>query len=126
VIVIDEYASTVRIHEHNADAERILHLVQRIVREARPYGVHLVLATQRIDLETMSRSTRDHLDNTLLVLRPGAPVSETTVDMVFHGVVDREAARAAVQTLTPTNSYGHTVMGSRVGGVQDFRFTYRD
>ncbi|KRF03234.1 hypothetical protein ASH00_15730 [Arthrobacter sp. Soil782] len=138
VIAVDEYGTTVTLHptlprgvdtskghyrassEHNAAAERISFLVQRILLEAKSTGVHLVLITMR---NSVPGIMQDHLHNRILVLRPGGYVGGPMIAATFRAVDRMDAGRLA-ETLSPLPEPGAGILASETGGVQSFRFPY--
>lgn len=138
-IFIDEWASTVvedtlprgvdreedwyrEAAERNADAGRVKYLVKKIFREARPYGAHVVIATQRPDLVTLGGDVREHLGNVIMMLRPDHNVRDSTIAMSFG--MEHEAVSVAIQaTADSEKSHGDGVLASS-GGVQRFHVPY--
>lgn len=142
VVLIDEYASIVHprpvpkgidpdddcyreVQEHNAEAERMLSSVRSIVHTARSCGIHLVLITQRPDVNVVPPSVREHLDNVIMMLRPGFLPSETAVAVAFRPE-HREAAMAAIHEEEGKAAYGDAVIASTTAGVQRLNVPYND
>lgn len=142
IVLIDEYASIVHsrhvpkgidpdhdsyreIQKHNADAERILSNVRKIVLTSRSCGIHLVISTLRADLNVVCPSVREHLDNVIMTLRPGFLPSETSVAVAFRPE-HREAAMAAVHEEEGKAAYGDAVVASTTAGVQRLNVPYNE
>jgi energy-coupling factor transporter ATP-binding protein EcfA2 len=118
----DEYALEVR--QHNAEAERAAFLVKKIVHRARFAGVHLVIATQRMDYATMTSEVRSCFGNVIQMLRPDHAPSDTALSMAFHGMADLADIRSAIRLLGTTETRGAAVMVSENGGIRTLRVAY--
>lgn len=97
--------------------------MRRIVRTARYCGIHLVLITQRPDVNVVPPSVREHLDNAIMMLRPGFLPGETAVAVAFRPE-HREAAMAAVHEGEGKAAYGDAVIASTTAGVQRLNVSY--
>ncbi|MCO4263726.1 hypothetical protein NG697_12470 [Pseudarthrobacter sp. MDT3-26] len=141
VIFIDEYASTVHnnqvptsldsnsdmyrgILEHNTEVARILQFVRQIVHTARNRGVHLVISTQRVDPSHTPCAIRGSIGNTVMMMRPGHAVSDSSIAMAFNKE-DVGAVSAAIRATADSGaSHGDAVIASSAGGVQRFHVPY--
>ncbi len=84
VIVVDEFADL--MHAGRAQAEDFLRMVQRIAQIGRSRMIHLILATQRPDRDTIRGAIKTNLDARVVLRLPTAADSLTVLG---HGGAER-------------------------------------
>lgn len=97
--------------------------VQSIARELRFVGVHLIVATQRPDANTLGGEFRSNLTSVAQLAKPGKLPARAALGMVFEGEEIDEAAQT-IKSLDDGRTIGLGVAAGDGGDLVAFRVAY--